>query len=619
MKKQNFLILLCFLLMGYMIPTKANTYCTPSGTTHNSGNSYVKTITSTGGTTNLNYETSSMPSSLLTYVGEATVRQGGTLSVNLVANNLGGYSTTTVRQDLRYNVAYYFVDWNQDGIFSTNEYSDLCGRTSHEGLDNVGGNANEGYNVLDITQTIAIPENTAVGKYRVRVVYTNAWVNRSELPRMACMSIMEGVVYDYDINVESAIVASYTVTAGEAINGTFVLKNGEEIINSGDELPEGTIITVVGSPNRNMRLDEIRVNDVAIEGTSFELTENVVVSVKFSSFWVLTYSAVGNGQVVAREYEAEVVLPSGTRYTEATVFDFEVIPEEGYELSSFMFNGSEKKDYVKNNHYGAGGELDINVVATFARIMHTITIPAVEYGKVTVFNGLVPVNDGDKVVTGSELTINFAPIAGASLKLFSVNGVDKTADVVNNRYVMTATENLEFKVEFKVTLYTLSLLNDNPEFGSLEVMNDETGLPCVHGDKLVKGSNITITITPKDGYLLGHFYENGAEVTDIESYYDPESKNYQYWPSSINSDVSYKTTFAVADGVSATKAEAAYYDASSNRLVIPAGAHATIYSITGESILELNSSSELNELKKGCYLAKVVTENGSLILKFIRK
>ncbi|MEG0948756.1 MAG: hypothetical protein RSF78_05305, partial [Bacteroidales bacterium] len=410
-----------------------------------------------------------------------------------------------------------------------------------------------------------------------------------------------------------------TVTLGEAVNGTFVLKNGEDVINSGDELPGGTVITVEGSPNRGMRLDEIRVNDVAIEGTSFELTENVVVSVKFSSFWVLTYSAVGNGQVVAREYEAEVVLPSGTRYTEATVFDFEVIPEEGYELSSFMFNGSEKKDYVKNNHYGAGGELDINVVATFARIMHTITIPAVEYGKVTVFNGLVPVNDGDKVVTGSELTINFAPIAGASLKLFSVNGVDKTADVVNNRYVMTATENLEFKVEFKVTLYTLSLLNDNPEFGSLEVMNDETGLPCVHGDKLVKGSNITITITPKDGYLLGHFYENGAEVTDIESYYDPESKNYQYWPSSINSDVSYKTTFAVADGVSATKAEAAYYDASSNRLVIPAGAHATIYSITGESILELNSSSELNELKKGCYLAKVVTENGSLILKFIRK
>lgn len=617
MKKQNFLILLCFLLMGYMIPTKANTYCTPTGSTHKAGNSYVKTITSTGGTTNLNYETSSMPSSLLTYIGEATVRQGGTLSVNLVANNLGGYSTTTVHQDLRYNVAYYFVDWDQDGLFSTSEYSDLCGRTSSEGLDNVGGNANEGYNVLDITQTIQIPENTAVGKYRVRVVYTNAWVNRSELPRMACMSIMEGVVYDYDINVESAVVASYTVTAGEAINGTFVLKNGEEVINSGDELPEGTIITVVGSPNTNMRLDEVLVNDLPIEGTSFELSENVVVSVKFSSFWVLTYSTVGNGQMVVRE--ENVVRPSGTRFTEVVPFDFEVIPEEGYELSSFMFNDVEKKQYVKDNHYGAGGGFDINVVATFARIMHTITIPTVEYGTVTVFNGTAPVKDGDKVVTGSELTIKFAPIAGASLKLFSVNGVDKTAEVTNNRYVMTATEDLVLEVEFKVTLYTLSLLNDTPEFGSLEVVNDQTGLPCVHGDKLVKGTNITVTITPKEGYGLRVFYDNEDEVTDIESYYVEESNNYQYWPASINSDVSYKAVFGLLSGVNTTKAEVAYYDANSNRLVIPTDAHATIYSITGESILELTSSAELNELKKGCYLAKIVTKEGSVILKFVRK
>ncbi|MEG1905093.1 MAG: hypothetical protein RR212_11915, partial [Bacteroidales bacterium] len=113
--------------------------------------------------------------------------------------------------------------------------------------------------------------------------------------------------------------------------------------------------------------------------------------------------------------------------------------------------------------------------------------------------------------------------------------------------------------------------------------------------------------------------DNGMEVKDIDSYYDPETNKYEYWPAAVNSDVSFKAIFAMAIGLDKTKMDGVYYDAELNKLVMPLGAKATVFAVTGEPILELTHSAELAGLKKGCYIAKVATSENYVILKFVRK
>ena len=410
---------------------------------------------------------------------------------------------------------------------------------------------------------------------------------------------------------------SYTITSIPAENGSFILKNGADEIASGTKLQKGALITVVAVPNEGVRVGEILVNGIAITDNSFNLIEDASVEVKFSSYCVLNYSVVGAGEVIARI--GEEIVPNGHKFEKNTLIDFEVIPQEGHELVSFVLNDTDNKLDMTDNHYQLEASSDIEVIATFAKIKHTITIPTVEHGTINVFNGTTPVTDGEKVDEGSVLTITLTPEEGASVSEFTVNGIDKLEELVNNRITLTVKDNVVLDATFKITLFTLSVINDIPDFGTLEVIDGATGLPYVHGDKLKKGTNLTIFMTPAERCNLQNFYDNGMEVKDIDSYYDPETNKYEYWPAAVNSDVSFKAIFAMAIGLDKTKMDGVYYDAELNKLVMPLGAKATVFAVTGEPILELTHSAELAGLKKGCYIAKVATSENYVILKFVRK
>jgi hypothetical protein len=75
---------------------------------------------------------------------------------------------------------------------------------------------------------------------------------------------------------------TYTVTVADGIeNGEVKLFDGETELASGAEVPESTVVTVVAEPADGFELEAITVNGNSIEGTTFTVAGDAVVSATF--------------------------------------------------------------------------------------------------------------------------------------------------------------------------------------------------------------------------------------------------------------------------------------------------------------------------------------------------
>ncbi|MBR4963653.1 MAG: T9SS type A sorting domain-containing protein, partial [Muribaculaceae bacterium] len=167
-------------------------YCTPSGSMHSEGKAYVKAITTTGADKNISYSQNSTPNGVYRVLSDTIVtKPGQTFTINFVANDLG--SRGSVKQDLRYNVAALYTDFNATGsLMSAGQFGYLSTGTGF------GGNVVANYDyVMNITTTITVPENAPSATTIMRMGYSNAW---GSYP-VACGSVNEGMIYDIPVKV----------------------------------------------------------------------------------------------------------------------------------------------------------------------------------------------------------------------------------------------------------------------------------------------------------------------------------------------------------------------------------------------------------------------------------
>ena len=170
------------------------TYCTPSGSMHSEGKAYVKAITTTGAKENISYSKTSTPNSVYQVLSDTiVVKPGQTFTINFVANDLG--SRGSVKQDLRYNVAALYTDFNATGsLMSAGQFGYLSGSSGF------GGNIIANYDyVMNISTELTVPETAPSATTVIRMGYSNAW---GSYP-VACGSVNEGMVYDIPVRVEA--------------------------------------------------------------------------------------------------------------------------------------------------------------------------------------------------------------------------------------------------------------------------------------------------------------------------------------------------------------------------------------------------------------------------------
>jgi hypothetical protein len=190
-------------------------YFTPDGTIHSEKKAYLTAITSEGADVNINATWSESPLSVYNLVDqEITARAGSDFTLNLTAYKGGPSSTSTIYQDMRYNYATIFTDWNAENNFISDAvYGRRAGTT---GFNDVKGNYSY---VLDIAHTVSIPADAADGHTRIRVIYQNAW---KDLSGPNAQDIYEGMAYDIPVYV----VGSSNEIVEISLDGKHNLSNG---------------------------------------------------------------------------------------------------------------------------------------------------------------------------------------------------------------------------------------------------------------------------------------------------------------------------------------------------------------------------------------------------------
>jgi len=169
-------LLVLAILLNLPRSASAQTYCAATSNT-NTGIYYIASVTTTGGSTNIN-------------------NTGTTASVNgyadytaMVVTAIAGNSfTLTSNSDALFTYKWaVWIDWNHDGDF------DDPGETVYTLLTSTG--------VSTITTSVTIPTTATTGNTRMRIRILRDWATDPLLP---CTNGLYGEIEDYTVNVMSA-------------------------------------------------------------------------------------------------------------------------------------------------------------------------------------------------------------------------------------------------------------------------------------------------------------------------------------------------------------------------------------------------------------------------------
>jgi len=110
--------------------------------------------------------------------------------------------------------------------------------------------------------------------------------------------------------------------------------------------------------------------------------------------------------------------------------------------------------------------------------------------------------DMSEYAAGTDITVKFTPVSGLVLKSFTVNGKDASDKLVNDTYAFSISSNTIISAEYsELAVYCkLSLTVGGANY-------DVTP----RSSEYLSGTDITITFSPTDGYVLDHFKVDGKD------------------------------------------------------------------------------------------------------------
>ena len=126
--------------------------------------------------------------------------------------------------------------------------------------------------------SITIPQDAAEGTvYLFRMIFTTMDDINTYAP-----SFKEGIYHDIKITVKNNI-QRYTINIATPENGTLTIKNGETPIESGAQVPEGTVLSVAATPLTGYELVSIKNNDEIYASETFVASADANFAAQFKN------------------------------------------------------------------------------------------------------------------------------------------------------------------------------------------------------------------------------------------------------------------------------------------------------------------------------------------------
>ena len=166
--------------------------------------------------------------------------------------------------------------------------------------------------------------------------------------------------------------------------------------------------------------------------------------------WVKFYKNHETGGKLSVKTLENKIVASGTTVPENTVLLISATPVEGYEVETIMVNGEDVTSQHNISGTYAYSPTSATTISASYKEKECIVNYTVEGG---VFVSVLDEEDnqvanGGKVVYGKNITVNLQPVAGESLVQYTVNGEDKSSEVVSGIHTIRVTDDTDIDIKY---------------------------------------------------------------------------------------------------------------------------------------------------------------------------
>ena len=319
--------------------------------------------------------------------------------------------------------------------------------------------------------------------------------------------------------VNGDVVIYRTNMSGDVIMST---ANGETTVN----VPTGTKLFVFPTAAKGYFVSSVKVGGDEVNSKGFYMTalNDATITVKFekSKTFKVTFTQPSGGYLgVTADGTA---INSGDSVPAGTVIAVAATAKSGYSLASLTANGDniyDTRTYTVTK--------DTAVAAKFSKgsvnpneTNYCITITGVTgvSGNVVMRDGsstgtvIYDANSGAKEVyvkEGAKIYVTAEGMNGYSVASMKVDGEDANPDGTTMHVVKDCVVALKFE---KAKGYTVTWAT--PTGGTISASAD--GKTIKSGSSVTSGTEITVTATPKSGYVLDKLTANGQDITSDYKY-----------------------------------------------------------------------------------------------------
>lgn len=297
-------------------------------------------------------------------------------------------------------------------------------------------------------------------------------------------------------------------------SGSINVSCGDAVIDSGNDVAEGSVLVINSVADEGWRLKSITVNDEVLDaasGTDFEFVvnghvyiyaifEQVVTQIRNH---IVTVEPVEHAKIMLSTSDG--VIESGVELPEGTEVSIEVTVDDDYELEGVYINGILLRDATFTV-----GEATTITVKVKEKPDYKVSFTTRGDGSVKALVDDSSFESGEAVKAGQTLKIIITPDEGFMLESVTVNDVNQKLGP-ENRIEIKVDKDLEIIVTFskiEKKFYDVKLVwNDNVTVK----MRDAIG-ELSHSNSLQEGSEVTVSATPADGYELIGIFVNDVKL-----------------------------------------------------------------------------------------------------------
>ena len=435
-------------------------------------------------------------------------------STNVLKTQAGATLTFTGTSDnALWMHNYVYIDFGNDGQFdvdlnSTELNGDLVAFTGYslamksDRSDTADPSKQSDGSSTDHTNywnmpTVTLPADMKPGTYRVRL--KNDWNSVHPYGRTAntlvggqvsnVIDVNGGYIIDFTIEV---VGPSYAVTFAEVANGSFVATLNGAAVTSGDQIEEGSVLTLEATPAEGYELVHYTVNGLAIEGNTVTVDGEMTIGAEFAlKNFAVTIAEIAGGSLEVLYNDA--ALQSGATVPYGAELTLRATADAGYTFGGYLVNGTATQEETLTVTDA------VELGATFTLNTYSFSFAELEGGSIVVKAGETELSTEAPVAHGTVVTLEATPAEGYVFKNFTVNG----EAIEGNTY--TVESSVAFGAVFELQKFVVTFAQT--EGGAFVVKNGETAIES--GAEVAYGTELTLEATAETAYDFVTFTANG--------------------------------------------------------------------------------------------------------------